>query len=71
MSKDQKDARALKVARQLRNADNWKQLARLHEDGFYELRTEDTGDVPVRLFLTPMLLSDTEDMLYRNAFLSN
>src|ERR687895_2309300 len=59
------DAKALKVAKQLKNSDNWKHLARWHGDGYYELQTEDTGDVPVRLFLTPSLLNDAEDILYR------
>src|ERR687894_1711257 len=59
------DAKALKVAKQLKNADNWKHLARWHGDGYYVLQTEDTGDVPVRLFLTPSLLADAEDILYR------
>ncbi len=59
------DAKALKVGRELKNAHNWKHLARWHGAGYYELQTEDTGDVPVRLFLTPTLLSDAEDILYR------
>lgn len=49
----------------LKNADNWKHLARWHGNGYYELRTEDTGDVPVRLFLTPGLFKEAEDILYR------
>ncbi|MBD0371950.1 MAG: RtcB family protein [Pyrinomonadaceae bacterium] len=65
MSKEQRDAKALKVARQLHNADNWKHLARWNGLGYYDLQTEDTGDVPVRLFLTPTLLNDAEDILYR------
>src|SRR3954463_9277511 len=65
MVKHQEDAKALKVAKQLKNADNWKHLARWHGDGYYNLQTEDTGDVPVRLFLTPTLLSEAEDILYR------
>ncbi|HEX8706814.1 MAG TPA: RtcB family protein, partial [Pyrinomonadaceae bacterium] len=65
MAKQNEDAKALKVARQLRNADNWKHLARWHGEGYYELRTEDTREVPVRLFLTPSLLNDAEDILYR------
>src|SRR5919202_2702134 len=65
MSKQTEDAKALKVAKQLKNADNWKHLARWHGDGYYDLQTEDTGDVPVRLFLTPTLLNDAEDILYR------
>jgi len=59
------DAKALKVARTLHNAENWKHLARWHGDGYYELHTEDTGDVPVRLFLTKQLLEDAETILYR------
>lgn len=65
MSKQETDARALKEAKQLKNADNWKHLARWHGLGYYELQTEDTGDVPVRLFLTRTLLADAEDILYR------
>jgi tRNA-splicing ligase RtcB (3'-phosphate/5'-hydroxy nucleic acid ligase) len=65
MAKEQADAKALKVAKTLRNADNWKHLARWNGEGYYELRTEDTGDVPVRLFLTPTLLQQVEDILYR------
>ncbi|HJU55345.1 MAG TPA: RtcB family protein [Pyrinomonadaceae bacterium] len=53
------------MAKQLKNADNWKHLARWHGDGYYTLQTEDTGDVPVRLFLTPSLLANTEDIIYR------
>src|SRR2546426_11580932 len=49
----------------LANAHNWKHLARWNGEGFYELRTEDIGSVPVRLFLTPQLLQDAEDILYR------
>ncbi|HWS99351.1 MAG TPA: RtcB family protein [Pyrinomonadaceae bacterium] len=65
MSQHNEDAKALKVAKTLKNADNWKHLARWHGDGYYELQTEDTGDVPVRLFLTPSLLRNAEDILYR------
>ncbi|MCA1613824.1 MAG: RtcB family protein [Acidobacteria bacterium] len=65
MSERNTDAQALKVAKTLKNADNWKRLARRHGLGYYELQTEDTGAVPVRLFLTPSLLHDAEDTLYR------
>ncbi|HEU4596731.1 MAG TPA: RtcB family protein [Pyrinomonadaceae bacterium] len=65
MSEQNADAKALKVAKELRNAHNWKHLARWHGAGFYELQTEDTGEVPVRLFLTPTLLENAEDILYR------
>ncbi|HVF56526.1 MAG TPA: RtcB family protein [Pyrinomonadaceae bacterium] len=65
MSNKNADAKALKVAKELKNAGNWKHLARWHGQGFYELQTEDTGDVPVRLFLTPKLLEAVEEILYR------
>jgi tRNA-splicing ligase RtcB len=65
MTGQHEDAKALKVARSLRNADNWKHLARWNGLGYYELQTEDTGEVPVRLFLTPSLLRDAEETLYR------
>ena len=45
--------------------DTWKQSARLHPGGYYDLETEDTVGVPVRLFLTPQLLQDAEQALYR------
>ncbi|MDQ3804096.1 MAG: RtcB family protein [Acidobacteriota bacterium] len=59
------DAKALRVPKELKSEHNWKHLARWHGAGYYELQTEDTGDVPVRLFLTPQLLNDAEDILYR------
>lgn len=43
----------------------WKDLAVWHDEGYYTLQTDDIGDVPVRLFLTPALLADLEDALYR------
>ena len=49
----------------LASAHNWKHLARWNGEGYYDLRTEDIGDVPVRLFLTPKLLEATEDIIYR------
>ena len=65
MTKQNEDAKALKVAKELKNAHNWKHLARWNGLGYYELQTEDTGDVPVRIFLTPSLMNDAEDTLYR------
>ncbi|MBI3652193.1 MAG: RtcB family protein [Acidobacteria bacterium] len=50
--------------KELKNAHNWKHLARWHGNGYYELKTEDTGEVPVRLFLTPKLLAEVEETLY-------
>jgi tRNA-splicing ligase RtcB len=57
--------KADRIEKKLANAHNWKHLARWNGEGFYELRTEDIADVPVRLFLTPQLLQDAEDILYR------
>ncbi len=59
------DAKALKTPKSLKDADNWKSLARWNEKGYYDLTTEDTGSVPVRLFLTEGLFNDAEDILYR------
>jgi tRNA-splicing ligase RtcB len=49
----------------LADAHRWKQLARWHGDGYYALQTQDTGEVPVRLFLTHELLASAEENLYR------
>jgi tRNA-splicing ligase RtcB len=65
MGNQSTDAKALKPVEKLVNASNWKHLARWHGDGFYELQTEDTGDVRVRLFFTPQLLEAAEEILYR------
>src|SRR5262249_32410153 len=50
--------------KELKNAHNWKHLARWNGDGYYDLQTDDTGDVPVRLFLTSKLLEESEETLY-------
>src|ERR671933_2436933 len=65
MSGKQNDAQALKPADKLKNAENWKHLARWHGLGYYELQTEDTGGVPVRLLFTKQLLDAAEEILYR------
>ncbi len=49
----------------LQNEHNWKKHAAPTDEGYYNLQTEDTGNVPVRLFLTPALLAEAEDILYR------
>lgn len=49
----------------LGDANRWKHFTRWHDDGYYTLKTEDIGEVPVRLFLTSTLLADAEDILYR------
>ena len=59
-----KKAGGLKPPKSLKNAANWKSFAVPTGEGFYRLETEDTGDVPVRLFLTPTLLNEAEDTLY-------
>lgn len=43
----------------------WKQHAVRNDAGYYDFQTDDTGGVPVRLFLTPQLLASAEDILYR------
>ena len=43
----------------------WKSLAVRNPGGYYDLKTEDTGDVPVRIFFTPELLASAEDQLYQ------
>ncbi len=48
----------------LENQADWKEYAIHSPEGYYELRTADIGDVPVRLFLTPKLLEEAEDILY-------
>jgi tRNA-splicing ligase RtcB len=65
MTKRSEKAETRRLEKRLANAHNWKHLARWNGEGFYELSTEDTGDVPVRLFLTPRLLEETEDIIYR------
>jgi tRNA-splicing ligase RtcB (3'-phosphate/5'-hydroxy nucleic acid ligase) len=65
MSQESKQASALKVANKLVNADNWKSFATPTGDGYFSLQTADSGNVPVRLFLTPALLHDAEETLYR------
>src|SRR5215216_938490 len=65
MSDRNSDAKALRPAEKLANAQNWKHLARWNGEGFYELKTEDTNEVRVRLFFTPQLLEAAEEILYR------
>ena len=65
MSNHTEAAQAFNEAKPLKNADNWKHLTRWNGEGYYTLQTEDTGDVLVRVFLTPTLLAEAEDMLYR------
>jgi tRNA-splicing ligase RtcB len=53
------------VSKTLKNQHNWKQLARWNEHNYFELATQDTADVPVRLFLTGKLLDEIDDPLYQ------
>jgi tRNA-splicing ligase RtcB len=55
----------LQLGKSLKNAANWKQLATWNQDGYYDLRTDDTGSVPVRLFLTHPLFEELETLLYQ------
>src|SRR5215217_3019666 len=65
MSDRNSDAKALKPVDKLANAQNWKHIVRWNGEGFYELKTEDTNEVRVRLFFTPQLLDAAEEILYR------
>jgi tRNA-splicing ligase RtcB (3'-phosphate/5'-hydroxy nucleic acid ligase) len=44
---------------------DWKRRAIRSDEGFYTLVTDDVGDVPVRIFLTPRLMTEAEPTLYR------
>lgn len=48
----------------LKDAATWKDYVYPTTKGYYILKTKDTLEVPVRLFLTPSLLRDVEDNLY-------
>jgi tRNA-splicing ligase RtcB len=43
----------------------WKTFAQWTDEGYFVLQTEDTREVPVRMFLTPVLLAEAEDGLYQ------
>lgn len=45
--------------------ENWKDYVKFNPEGYYELKTPDTNNVPVRLFFTEDLLRDTEITLYQ------
>lgn len=49
----------------LRDSHDWKDSAVWTAEGYYRLQTADLAEVPVRLFLTPGLLADLEDDVYR------
>lgn len=44
---------------------DWKSLAKWHEDGYYMLQIDGTGEISIRLFLTLPLLTTLVDILYR------
>jgi len=44
---------------------DWKSRALWSNDGYFRLETDDTGDVPVRMFVTQKLLTEAEPTLYR------
>src|SRR5262245_5292459 len=54
-----------KTRKPLAAESSWKRHAVLTAEGYYRLETEDLSGVPVRLFLTPTLLAEAEDTLYR------
>lgn len=47
------------------HVDSWKRHTVATNEGYYRLQSEDTGDVEVRLFLTPALLEEAEQTLYK------
>ena len=52
----------------LENENDWKRRAEWvdgADGGYFRLETADTGEVPVRLFVTPKLLGEAEPTLYR------
>ena len=49
----------------MRDSVQWKTLAVDSTRGWFDLHTEDLGDVPVRIFMTRRLLEDLEDGVYR------
>jgi tRNA-splicing ligase RtcB len=53
------------MASDLLDESHWKQHCTRDAGGYYLLATRDTGDVPVRLFLTETLLREAELTLYR------
>lgn len=46
------------------HAHDWKWHVKANPEGYFDLQTVDTGDVPVRLFFTQKLLDETEDIIY-------
>ncbi len=57
-------ARTMARAAPLVHESDWKSRA-VWADGYFRLETGDTGDVPVRLFVTQKLLTESEPTLYR------
>lgn len=53
------------AGRALVHEQDWKRRATWTADGYFRLETGDTGEVPVRLFLTERLLTETEPTIYR------
>jgi tRNA-splicing ligase RtcB (3'-phosphate/5'-hydroxy nucleic acid ligase) len=43
---------------------NWKNKAKLNPGGWFDLQTEDTGDIPVRLFFSQTLLDEADEDVY-------
>lgn len=55
----------MKTARELVHEADWKRRAVWTDEGYFRLETGDLGEVPVRLFVTPQLLTEAEPTLYR------
>src|SRR6185369_15922051 len=55
----------MKSARDLVHESDWKRRAAWSDEGYFRLETDDVGEVPVRLFVTPRLLTEAEPTLYR------
>ena len=55
----------MKTARELVHEGDWKRRAVWTDEGYFRLETGDLGEVPVRLFVTPQLLTEAEPTLYR------
>jgi tRNA-splicing ligase RtcB len=66
MTKPGTDLNSFKSGRgqKLAQASNWKTFARASGEGYYSLQTDDTVEVPVRMFLSDALLAAAEDNLY-------
>jgi hypothetical protein len=56
---------AMSKPQKLVHEEDWKRRAVWTDEGYFRLETGDTGEVPVRLFVTQKLLTEAEPTLYR------